>query len=142
MKVLLINPPIEISQGEFTPVIAPLGLAYIAAVLEKDNHQVKILDCIALSWKNTIKIKRGKKIIQRYSPSNSMLKKYILDFRPDIIGISNLVSPTELETVKMARFIKKLLPATKVVIGGSNASFRINFFMKDKSVDFVIVFEG
>lgn len=33
-------------------VFQPLGLAYIAAVLELDKHMVSILDGLGLSWKN------------------------------------------------------------------------------------------
>lgn len=142
MKVLLINPAIEVQAGEVINIIAPLGLAYIAAVLEKNRNRVKILDFPALSWKNPIKIKRGKKIIFRYSPTDDFLKEFLLNFRPKIVGISNLVSPTEGETLKLAAKIKRFLPETKIVIGGSNASVRPEVFIKNSDIDFVIVGEG
>jgi len=142
MKVLLINPALELQSGEVINIIAPLGLAYIAAVLEKDKHQVKILDLPALSWKNPLKIKKGKKIISRYSPGENFIVEFLLQFSPDIVGISNLVSPTEEETIKLAGKIKKFLPQTKVVVGGSNASVRSEQFIKDPNIDFVVVGEG
>lgn len=142
MKILLINPPIEILPGEFVAIIAPLGLAYIASYLEQDGHLVKIIDCLGLSWKNPRVIKKGGNIIRRLSPPDKYIRDYLRNFRPDIVGISNLVSPTEGETVKLARKIKKALPETKIVVGGSNASARPLFFIKDKCIDFVIIGEG
>lgn len=142
MKILLINPAIEVQAGEVINIIAPLGLAYIAAVLEKSRHQVKILDFPALSWKNPLKLKRGNKTIFRYSPTEDFLKEFVLNFRPKIVGISNLVSPTEEKTLKLAKKIKKILPETKIVIGGSNASVRPEVFIKDPNIDFVVVGEG
>ena len=46
MKVLLINPLIQKCQWEndIASKWPPLGIAYIAAVLEQNNHQVKILE--------------------------------------------------------------------------------------------------
>ena len=46
MRVLLIWPPTTI-YGEDTsvpPVVQPLGLAYLAAWLEKKGHEVSIID--------------------------------------------------------------------------------------------------
>lgn len=144
MKILLISPPIEIlkEKGEFISIIAPLGLAYLAAVLEKEGHEVKILDCLALSARNPTKIKRGKHIFIRYSPPNSFIKKYIKDFQPSLVGISNLISPTEQETIKLAKTIKKIFPNTLTVLGGSNATSRAGFFIKIPEIDFVVSGEG
>jgi len=144
MKVLLINPPIEITKqkGEFISIIAPLGIAYIAAVLEKKGHEVKILDCLALGSKNPINIKRGNKVFQRFSPPEKYINKYIAEFNPEIVGISNLVSPTENETLKMAKKVKHIIPNVKIVIGGSNASYRANFLINQPNIDFVVVGEG
>lgn len=45
-RIALINSPIL--KGVFShPLLIPLGLAYLAAVLEKDGQEVKIIDCPA-----------------------------------------------------------------------------------------------
>lgn len=142
MKILLINPPIEMSRGEVVSVIAPLGLAYIAAVLEKDGHQVEILDFLALSWKNPMILRRGRERVQLYALPDSFIYDYLKKFAPEIVGISNLLSATEKESLKLAQKIKKVLPKTKVIVGGSNASVRPLIFIKDANVDFVCIGEG
>ena len=53
MKVLLINPPYFNSKYKFIGLVAPpLGIAYMAAVLEENSIDVKIIDAAALemSW--------------------------------------------------------------------------------------------
>ena len=52
MNVLLIDPPwvVENKENLWRKVgscLPSLGLAYIAAVLQKDGHDVKIIDCTA-----------------------------------------------------------------------------------------------
>ncbi|MDP3888626.1 MAG: radical SAM protein [bacterium] len=142
MRILLINPALELSSGEVLNIIAPLGLGYLAAVLEKDKHEVKILDMPALSWKKPIKLKKRNRTIFRYSPSDEFLENFLTEFNPQLVGISNLVSPTEQETMEVADKIKKILPKTKVVVGGSNASVRHDYFIQNKNIDFVVVGEG
>ncbi len=48
MKVLMINPPYSSSKYKFIGLVAPpLGIAYIAAMLERNGVEVKILDAPA-----------------------------------------------------------------------------------------------
>jgi len=46
-KILLINPPLTGYLDAFFSVTEPLGLAYIAAMLEKNGFNVRILDAVA-----------------------------------------------------------------------------------------------
>ena len=45
--VTLVNPPYP-SGAHQHPPFTPLGLGYLAAVLEKNNYQVDVIDCQAL----------------------------------------------------------------------------------------------
>jgi radical SAM superfamily enzyme YgiQ (UPF0313 family) len=110
MKITLINPPFEeqYSVGASRSikyvlnVIPPLGLAYLAAVLEKQNFQVNIIDCsIETSYKNTF--------------------KKIIEDKPQIIGIT-ATTPTFEAAKFMAKTIKETLPKTIVIIGGAHVS--------------------
>ena len=47
MRVLLIQPPYDLYDDDERQAIPPLGLAYIAAVLERDGHEVRIIDSVA-----------------------------------------------------------------------------------------------
>lgn len=47
MQVLLIFPPITIYPEEDPPLVFPLGIGYLAAVLEQKGYHVHVIDCIA-----------------------------------------------------------------------------------------------
>ncbi len=69
MKVLLIRPGYSIFERERFSMAPPLGLAYIAAVMEKEGHKVKIFDGIAFNWKNPI-------FTQKNSENAQILRTY------------------------------------------------------------------
>ena len=51
MKIQLIHPPVYINKHGLTALrpSLPLGLAYIAAVLREDHHDVSVIDALALA---------------------------------------------------------------------------------------------
>ena len=105
MKVLLIQPNYRriyayAKKKEITPIFPPLGLAYIAAVLKKNNVEVKILEANALDL------------------THSQIEKEIENYSPNIVGITSTTSLIE-EAHELARLCKKEI---KVIIGGIHAS--------------------
>lgn len=109
MRVLLLNPPYEKdkifrkSMKELGAVLPPLGLAYIAAVLEKDGHSVKIIDGPALAT------------IKGYNFFD--LEKDICEFCPEIVGLSGLASQREY-ILKTVQTIKKVATKSVLILGG------------------------
>lgn len=130
MKVLLINPPFEPadSVGESRSVrfvlniTPPLGLAYLAAFLEKKGDQVKILDYTS-----------------RYS--YPPLLRILEHFRPDIIGIT-ATTPSFTSAGKIARECRKLLPRIPLVIGGAHVTAAPESAMADGEFDIGVLGEG
>ena len=51
-KVMLIQPPQLLFSKNFKRCVPPLGMAYIAAVLEQDNFDVRILDAYVEGFEN------------------------------------------------------------------------------------------
>lgn len=110
MHVLLIDPPFyeEVALGKsgglsmslVQNVIPSLGLAYLAAVLEKESHQVKIIDCsIGLTHDSL----RG-----------------ILDTdttQPDIVGIT-ATTPVIASAKSVAEIVRAVYKNCLIVIGG------------------------
>ncbi|MCL5018803.1 MAG: B12-binding domain-containing radical SAM protein [Candidatus Pacearchaeota archaeon] len=105
MKVLLIQPNYRniyayAEKKEITPIFPPLGLAYIAAVLQENNIEVKILEANA------------------HDLNSSQIKEFIEEYSPDFVGITSTTS-----LIEEAHEIAKLCPkGTKVIIGGIHAS--------------------
>lgn len=128
MDVLLINPKTNfLERGQIRAKLAlypPLGILYIAAVLEKKGIDVKIIDVIA---------------------SNSSLEdiiSYIRDDKPRIIGIT-ATSPQIRGAVQLAKAIKEVF-ANEIVIalGGAHVSADTSFIKRFNCFDFSVEGEG
>jgi magnesium-protoporphyrin IX monomethyl ester (oxidative) cyclase len=140
MKILLINPPNSVEEKiDFTiNVFQPLGLAYIAAVLEKNNYQVKILDAMAEGFDQE-RVQKGRR---RIGLDYFQIKKEIKKFEPDIVGVSTLFSLQANETHNIIDLVKKIDRNIITVVGGSHPTIQPESMLKNKNVDYVIRGEG
>jgi radical SAM superfamily enzyme YgiQ (UPF0313 family) len=128
MRILLINPfvermHLELSYAEnFRP---PLGLAYLAAVLEGGGHQVEILDALVLGI------------------GFPELRALLRAKRPEIVGISTY-SPTRYECFRTAMVVKETLGEGVVVVtGGPHVSAAAQDTLAEvPHVDYVVRGEG
>jgi len=124
MKVLMINPPYNSSKYKFIGLVAPpLGIAYIAAMLERNGVSVKILDAPALELDH----EAVKNEIQKYSP--------------DIVAVTS-VTPTIESALKTAKISKEACPNTTTVLGGYHPTFTYQEVLKNDFVDVVVCGEG
>lgn len=126
-KVLLAVPPgcdkLEVYQvmGLRAP---PLGLAWIASVLERRGHEVKIVDSPTLG----LSIGDFVKIVESWSP--------------DVVGLSSL-TPTIRLAYKAAKAVKAVDEDIKVVVGGVHATFMWREVLEEcPYVDYVVLGEG
>jgi len=108
MNILLTTIPVEekdtYSAYAFAaPRMPPLGLAYVAGVLEKDGHKVKILDCVMdkITTDNVIAI--------------------INEFKPEIVGLSSSII-TYNKAKATIKAIKSAFPNIRTVFGGPHIS--------------------
>jgi anaerobic magnesium-protoporphyrin IX monomethyl ester cyclase len=103
MQVTFVNPPYPTGSHRHPPFI-PLGIGYLASVLEKKGYDVNVIDCQALKLTlNEVK--------------NELSKR-----QPDVVGLTSttLTYKPALEIIKVA---KKALPNCLTVIGGSHVTF-------------------
>lgn len=133
MKVMLISPPypkdriFRKSMKNLGAVLPPLGIAYIAAMLEKDDHTVKIID--------------GPACATVFGYDFKDLEKDIADFSPDVVGVS--ASTSQLEHVKKAISIAKSVNKDCVVIlGGTLISADPKALLGFEQVDFGVYGEA
>ncbi|MFZ0441078.1 MAG: radical SAM protein [Methanobacterium sp.] len=124
MKVLMINPPYSSSKYKFIGLVAPpLGIAYIAAMLERNGVEVKILDSPALEY------------------GHEAVKKEIQAYSPDIVAITS-VTPTIGSALKTAQISKEACPNAITVLGGYHPTFTYQEVLKNDFVDIVVCGEG
>ena len=125
MRILLTLPPgihrLEIYRitGMKAP---PLGLAWIAAVLEEEGHEVAILDSPTLEldegeWPHRVK-----------------------EFKPDIVGIS-MLTPTSLRGYRAARLLREEMPDVILVAGGQHPTAMFREALSN-GFDVVVIGEG
>ncbi len=123
MKILLINAPLEKKEiyKSFSP---PLGLLYIAAVLEKNGFEVEVIDG------------------NHENNYMEVISSRIIEFNPEYIGISAM-TPTFPSAVKIADIAKKIKPESIVVMGGYHPTFFAEQILrKYPFVDIVVKGEG
>ena len=102
-KVALVTTPL-LEKVAHHPLFPPLGLAYMAAVLEQNGFEVKIFDCPVCEL------------------DHEKLKAELDAYQPTMVGIGSM-TPTIESALKSARVAKEACPDAKVVMGGPHATF-------------------
>lgn len=128
MKVLLLFPPMSGKErygklakgGSYLP---PLGLAYIAAVLENRGDKVEIIDGSV----EPITIEDIAAIIKQK--------------KPDVVGIS-VQTPTYHRALQCAKIIKEADPNIITIFGGPHPTALPSETAKEKDIDIVVYGEG
>ena len=101
-------------------IAPPIGLAYLASVLEKSGHEVKIFDMQ----------------IEKKS-----LNKVLNSFKPDIVGVSSS-TPAFNDAINILHQVKKFNPNIKTIIGGPHPSALPKETAAEPCVDIVVYGEG
>ncbi|MEM1515648.1 MAG: radical SAM protein [Candidatus Bathyarchaeia archaeon] len=125
MKIVLINPPSHSSELLRIGIKAPpLGLAYLASMLERSGYDVKIIDALALDL------------------SLTQVRDILNKEQPEIIGIT-ASTPMINDAYKVARNAKNVCPNSTVILGGPHPTFLpIETLQECQSIDIVCIGEG
>lgn len=122
-KVLLIEPSTKYSFDERW-VRPPLGLLYIASMLEKFNHEVTVIPqpLLHLGIDDIVEIVKHQK--------------------PDIIGFSCLTANYQ-NGVKITNILKSQFHNLLIIFGGMHPTYMANEILKrQSSIDFIVRREG
>lgn len=117
MRVLLVNPPIASYYHRLGLKYPPLGISYIAGVLVKGGHKVKVIDLN----------------VENIAISNIPYEDF------DVVGISTDTTRYPL-AVKMAQIAKT--KGCKVIIGGPHTTFLDREALETGFIDYVVRGEG
>jgi anaerobic magnesium-protoporphyrin IX monomethyl ester cyclase len=117
MKVVLIQPP----SGNPSMKVPPLGLAYITAILKRNDIEVKIIDL---------------------SVENINLGTYLAHEKPEVIGVSSIVTSAR-KALEIAKQSKTILPQSFVILGGPYPSMMgEQLLTRHEEIDATIVGEA
>ena len=122
MRTLLINPDSPTMYGIGGQCAFPLGLGYIAAVLEKD-HDVKVIDVGAEKL------------------DDNSLKERISKINLEIVGITSDTISFQ-RAIEIAQIVKQINKEIVVVIGGAHANALPNYPLKYDCFDISVHGEG
>src|SRR3990170_2391366 len=122
-RVVLINPPLPESGYRHQPYL-PIGLAYLAAVLEKNGHEIDVIDCPALKM------------------DHEKLKTKIASLEPEMVGITSMTQTIK-SVLLSSRVAKEACPDATVVLGGPHATFMDEQILNEEAaVDIIVRGEG
>lgn len=139
-RIQLFFPPMVFSRFQSRQTaMFPLGLGYIAAVLENAGYDVGLVDCPSEGYGTSIDIGKDREV---YGLTPEQIRARIEEFRPDAIGISCLFSTIEKRMLMIARIAKEVDPNIVVFIGGPHVSAFYRRLARDPSVDYCITGEG
>lgn len=120
MRFLLINPFYPISENPSPP----LGLAYLAAVLERAGVDVRIADYVVFPY------------------SADELAREMDRFRPDAVGATAVTMSFD-AAVEALRDVKRIAPEVPTIMGGPHVSFRAEkTLLEHPEVDYIVLGEG
>jgi radical SAM superfamily enzyme YgiQ (UPF0313 family) len=123
LHVTLVNPPYPSGSHQHPP-FTPLGLGYLAAVLEKNRYEVDVIDCQALKL------------------SYEEFKSEIGKRQPNIVGITS-TTLTYKSALRIAKIAKEVCPSCITLLGGSHVTFWDDKALQEcPSLDIVVRKEG
>ncbi|MEM2889263.1 MAG: radical SAM protein [Candidatus Bathyarchaeia archaeon] len=123
IRIALVNPP-PLRGVYHHQLYLPLGLAYLAAVLEEAGYEVKVVDCPAIGI------------------THEKLEAELSSFEPFIVGITSM-TPTINSAFLSAKIAKKACPEAMVVLGGPHVTFMDKEVLaQEMAVDVVVRGEG
>jgi len=122
MKIVFLKPPIGGILGlEMLTFVEPLGPICVAACLEADGHECKVID-------------------MRIDGEEKGLADCVA-FAPDVVGLQCNFTTERGRTIRLAQRVKRDLPSAFVVVGGHDASRDPEWFHQD-SIDAIAVGDG
>ena len=149
MKILLIDPPFYRFIGYYNRYY-PLGLAYLAAALQKEGHNVLIYDAdcnINPSKMDYTLLEESYPLYLRSLKNDNHhiwheIKEEISKFKPDIVGIS-VWTTFAASAFKISSLCKNYDQNIPVVMGGPHITLKYEEVIKIcPNVDFLIKGEG
>src|SRR5262245_49840875 len=140
-RVLFIYPPLTTHTDYATEskgTHPPIGISYIAALLEKD-YEVGIIDAVVEGYYTEEPL--GNNII-RYGLSYDEITRRVAEFKPDLVGVSNLFSSSAEDSIRVCSAVKAAGRDIVTMIGGPHPSAIPEHPLSSPDVDFAMLGEG
>ena len=124
MKIMLSIAPWDMWEGE-DDSIYPVGLAYLGAVLEKNNYDVELLNLTNSKWEDV---------------KEDVIKKIETE-KPDVFGI-RILSNSRVSAKELLKEVKRVSPKSVIIAGGIHTTFLYNQILNHYPVDYAVLGEA
>jgi len=144
IKVVLINPPSIVStHTKFTVHhgIAPIGLAYIAGAMKKNNIPYKLIDAVGENLKQHVIFNNQKDLYLRGITDEEVIERIPASVK--YIGISSMYMVDWIHARQLINKLKNHFPESIIIVGGESAtSFWHKMLEFENNIDYIVVGEG
>src|SRR3989338_167903 len=115
-RILFIQPPAfswRLDRADINPKPPP-GAAYIAAVLEREGYEVGILDAFVEGWfRKAVPLEDDPQnvpsdAIERVGLTFKEIAERIKEFKPDVVGVTNLFTCQRKNAHAVCRTVKEI----------------------------------
>ena len=138
-RIMLILPPFTQTKQAMKRCIFPLGIGYLAAVLEAEGMIVETLDCIVEGYNSVIVHNNGD---ITYGLKDNEILNRIKKFKPDFVGVSCLLSRQAHNAHRICRIVKEANQNIITIMGGCHPSVLPETVIRDENVDNVVIGDG
>lgn len=139
-RVQLLFPPMVFPKFQSRQTaLFPLGLGYIAAVLERDGYEATIVDCPSEGYDTITDIGKDRVV---YGLTEDQIRARIEAYRPDAIGLSCLFSTLEKRMLRIAAIAREVNPDIVIIAGGPHVSAYYERLTASPLIDYCVVGEG
>lgn len=126
LKVVLCTTPNDVkldrSKGEL-PISPKIAVVSLMKWMEKEGYNGEFFD------------------VDMLLPTKKEIYDYFMQKKPDVVGISSVVSTSYLQAKQMSRIIRKACPDAVIVIGG-NMAVSANILLRKTEIDFCVLGDG
>lgn len=132
------TPRYTLYKDDIRRCVSSMGLAYLAAFLERKGYTVKIIDVAAEGYYN---VEETGDFVS-YGLSYEEIGREITRFKPHVVGVSWIFS-TQSENVKrLLRFVKGIEKDIITCTGGSHPTFAVEEVLNCVFIDYIVMGEG
>lgn len=139
--IVLIRPPAAFSAKAYsTPIIMPIGIAYLAAVLERAGYPVQLLDCATEALDRIRLSENGRYKIQGLSAEETVAR---IPPEAPILGVSVMFSQEWPLIRGFVRRLRESFPNARIVLGGEMVTALPEHTLRDcPEADYLVLGEG
>jgi anaerobic magnesium-protoporphyrin IX monomethyl ester cyclase len=139
LKIQLVHPPVYLNVHAMTALrpSMPLGLAYIAAVLEQAGHEVGVIDAVALAPEQ-VTPDTG---LHRLGLGPDEIAERI-DPQTQVIGVTNMWTFSWPLVRRILTTLKERFPDKILVCGGEHFTGLPTLSLEQAPIDYIVMGEG